>query len=80
MVLVCSLRIMRVCVGGMNVCRRLLSLLLYHLLQVVGLAQLLTAGLLGDVRPGAGGGVPDRAEAGAGGQPPGLALPPGARG
>ena len=62
--------------------RRLLSLLLgyYHLLQVVGLAQLLPSALPGDVRPGARGGVPDRAEAGAGGQPPGLALPPGARG
>ena len=43
------------------------------------MAELLTA-VVGDVWPRAGGGVPDRPEAGAGGQPPGLPLPPGAQG
>ena len=43
------------------------------------MAELLTA-VVGDVWPRAGGGVPDRPEVGAGGQPPGLPLPPGAQG
>ena len=45
----------------------------------MGLADLLSADL-GDVGPGAGGGVPDWPQAGAGRQSSGLSLSPGPQG
>ena len=55
----------------------------YPWLQVVALAEAeaeLLPRVRGDVRPGGGGGVPDRPQAGAGRQPSGLSVSPGAQG